>query len=122
MNYHHQHHSHPHHQDISQPDYGTGQKKLSTYVMGVVICAVLTLIAFWVVIAMPFSRVITFSIIYAAAIIQFFIQVIYFLRLNTQTEQGQMNVMAFIFTGVILLSIVVGSLWIMWNLGYNMVH
>lgn len=110
------------HHDVKQPDYGTGQKKLSMYVIGLIVCTLLTLIAFWVVVSNQLDKLETFTIIYLAACIQFLTQVICFLRLNTQTEQGRINVMAFVFTGVILFSIVIGSLWIMWNLNYNMMH
>ncbi len=106
---------------LDQPDYGTGQKKLNIYIFGLITCAVLTLFSFWVVITKRFSGW-EFAIIYLLACIQFLVQVICFLRLNIQTHQGRINVMTFLFTGIILLVIVTGSLWIMWNLGYNMMH
>lgn len=109
-----------HHHDVMQPDYGTGQKKLGIYVFGVALCAVLTVIAFWAVMSGSLPRGQTFAVIYALACIQFIVQVICFLRLNTQTEQGRMNVMTLLFTGVILVTIIAGSLWIMANVNYNM--
>ena len=108
--------------DVGQTDYGTGQKKLSIYIIGVVSCSILTLISFWAVMYGTFTKGQTFAIIYSAACIQFVVQLICFLRLNTQTEQGQTNVLSLIFTIVILISIILGSLWIMANLGYNMMH
>lgn len=108
--------------DMSQPDYGTGQKKLGMYLFGFVSCSVLTLISFWAVMSERFTKWEVVTIIFAAALIQFFVQVICFLRLNTQTEQGRINVMSLIFTGVILISVVAGSLWIMWNLAFYMAH
>lgn len=110
------------HHDVSQPDFGTGQKKLGIYVAGVISCAILTLVAFWAVMYGQFSRAQTFTIIYTAACIQFFVQLICFLRLNTETAQGRTNVMSLVFTGVILLSVIVGSLWIMYNLNYYMMN
>jgi cytochrome o ubiquinol oxidase subunit IV len=110
------------HHDIVQSDYGTGQKKLGLYLIGVISCAVLTLIAFWAVMYDMFSKVEVIIIIFSAACIQFLVQVICFLRLTTQTPQGLTNIMTFLFTGVILLSIVIGSLWIMWNLNYYTTH
>lgn len=107
---------------IKQADFGTGQKKLSTYIIGTILCVALTLIAFWAVMDSRLERWQLFVIIYAAAVIQFFVQLVCFLRLNTQTEQGQINVMSLIFTGVILICIILGSLWIMWNLNYNMLN
>jgi len=105
-----------------QPDFGTGQKKLGIYLIGVFSCALLTLIAFWVVMSNTLEKWEVFTIIYSAAFIQFFIQLICFLRLNIQTEQGRNNMMTLVFTGVILTTIILGSLWIMWSLNYNMVH
>jgi len=111
-----------HHHEIKPSDYGTGEKKLGIYLVGLIACIVLTLIAFATVMTNQFSRWQIFTIIYSAAIIQFFVQVICFLRLNTETEQGKINVMSIIFTFIILFSIVVGSLWIMWNVNYYMMY
>lgn len=108
------------HHDTHQPDYGTGQKTLGVYLAGVVGCTVLTLISFWIVMTGGFTKVQIFTTIYVSAVIQFFVQVICFLRLNTQTEQSRMNVMSLVFTGVILVTIIIGTLWIMHNLQYNM--
>ena len=105
-----------------EPDFGTGKKKLSTYSIGFVLCVILTLIPFGAVMHQEISNKLTFAIVYISAILQFFVQVNCFLRLNTQTEQGKMNVMSFIFAIIILLVVVFGSLWIMWNLNYNMMH
>lgn len=102
------------------PDYGSGQKKLSIYLVGLVCCLLLTFLSFWIVMANQFSKLTMFSVIYASAIIQFLVQVICFLRLNTQTEQARTNVLSLLFTIVILISIIIGSLWIMNNLNFNM--
>lgn len=106
----------------TQPDYGTGQKKLGVYLIGLAGCIILTLVAFGAVMFNVFTKWQVFAIIYAAACIQFLVQVVCFLRLNTETEQGRTNVMSIIFTFIILISIVAGSLWIMWNVNYNMIN
>lgn len=110
------------HSHLHQPDYGTGQKKLSIYLIGLIICTVLTIIAFGVVMVDRFSKFEMLTIIYAAAIIQFFAQVICFLRLNVQTEQSRINVMSILFTIVILVTVIIGSLWIMKNVNYYMLN
>ncbi len=107
---------------MDQPDYGTGQKKLSIYLFGVASCVILTVIAFGMVMAKQFTRMEIFTVIYSAAIVQFFVQVICFLRLNTQTPRAKVNVLSIVLTMVILLTIVVGTVWIMWNLNYYMMH
>jgi len=109
-------------QQSKQPDFGTGRKKLGIYVAGLIACIVLTLAAFGTVMSDKFHRQEVLTIIFGAACLQFFVQLLCFLRLNTQTEQGKINVMSFVFTGVILVTIVIGSLWIMWNCNYYMSH
>ena len=107
---------------MGHADYGTGDKKLGVYVKGLIACSILTLISFWAVMMGDLTKLQTFIVIYASAFVQFLVQLVCFLRLNTQTEQGKNNVMTLIFTVVILISIIVGSLWIMWNLDFYMVH
>jgi cytochrome o ubiquinol oxidase operon protein cyoD len=106
------------HHDADPVDYGTGQKKLGIYVSGIISCTILTLISFWAVMSGKLSKWEMFIVIFASACIQFLVQVVSFLRLNTQTEQGKTNVLALIFTGIILICIIIGSLWIMGNLSF----
>ncbi|MDA8561867.1 cytochrome o ubiquinol oxidase subunit IV [Gammaproteobacteria bacterium] len=108
------------HQKTSQPDFGTGQKKLGVYLLGFVACSILTLISFWSVMSDRFSKFEVIAIIYTAAFIQLITQVVCFLRLNAATEQGKTNLMSLIFTVVILLCVFIGSIWIMINLNFNM--
>ncbi len=110
------------HHGMNESDYGTGQKKLGMYLVGFISCSILTLFSFWSVMSQRFSKLEVLVLIFSSACIQFLVQVIFFLRLTTQTEQGRTNIMAFLFTGVILTSIILGSLWIMWNLNYYMMH
>jgi cytochrome o ubiquinol oxidase operon protein cyoD len=110
------------HHEVVETDYGTGQKKLGIYILGIVLCTLLTLLAFGVVMMHQLPRWQMFTIIYGAACVQCFVQLVCFLRLNTQTEQARTNVLSLLFTAVILITIIVGSLWIMFNLDYNMMH
>ena len=107
---------------MNEPDYGTGQKKLNLYLFGFISCSLLTLLSFWSVMSQRFSKLEVLALIFSSACIQFLVQVIFFLRLTTQTPQGRTNIMTLLFTGVILTSIICGSLWIMWNLNYYMMH
>lgn len=106
----------------TEPDYGTDEKRLSIYMFGFIICLLLTLFSFWLVDNSSINRLDKFFILYSSAFIQFIVQLICFLRLNTKTEQSKLNVISLVFTGVILISIIIGTLWIMWNLNYNMMH
>ncbi len=102
------------------PDYGAGRKKLGMYLLGTSLCTILTLVAFGLVIYPSFSTGTSFLLIYLAALSQFLVQVFCFLRLTTETEQGVNNILSFIFTIVILIAVIAGSCWIMWNLNYYM--
>tara|TARA_B100000989_G_scaffold290850_1_gene264507 strand:+ start:9378 stop:9698 length:321 start_codon:yes stop_codon:yes gene_type:complete len=105
-----------------QPDYGTGEKKLSVYIFGLFLCVVLTLIPFGAVMYPDLSDAKTFIVIMVSATLQFLVQVVCFLRLNYSTEQAKMNVMSFILSIFILFVVVAGSLWIMYTLNYRMMH
>ncbi len=63
---------------------------------------------------------ITFAII-ILAISQLLVQSYCFLRLNTRSE-NTWNTMPFLFTIFIIAVLVGGSVWIMYNLNYNMFH
>lgn len=105
------------------PDYGTGEKNLKVYVTGIILCIILTLIPFLTVMhGTDLTRVTKFTVIFTSAILQFLVQVICFLRLNGKTQQGIVNIMSFVFTIVVLVVIIGGSLWIMYHLNYNMMH
>jgi cytochrome o ubiquinol oxidase subunit IV len=123
--------SHSHH---VEPDYGTGKKTLSIYIIGLVLCVVLTLIPFLVVYAykLPVNSTSWIShlfsgreqwsetfitwVIAISAFLQFIVQVASFLRLNTGTQQGRVNIYSFIFAIIILVVLVGGTMWIMYTL------
>lgn len=107
---------------MNEPDFGAGKKNLSMYLIGLISCVVLTLIAFGAVLCPRLTHLEIYLIILASACVQFIVQVLFFLRLTTSTPQGKTNVMTLVFTGMILVSILIGSLWIMWNLNYYMAH
>jgi len=59
------------------------------------------------------------AVVIVTAVIQVLVHLYYFLHLSTSTDQ-RWNLVAIIFSAVIILIVVVGSIWIMWNLNYNM--
>ena len=107
---------------LSEEIYGAGKKRLSVYILGMILCIFLTLVSFVTVIYLTISVTATLAIIFISALIQFIIQVVCFLRLNAKTEQSRINLMSFIFTMIILSVLIGGSLWIMWSLHYRMTH
>ena len=105
---------------ITASDLGMGKKTLPIYTFGIILCVILTLIPFYMVEHETISRAVRLSVLFTSAIIQFFVQVVCFLRLSFRTEQGQLNVFSFVFSIFVLAVIVGGSMWIMWHLNQNM--
>ena len=106
---------------IADADYGMGQKTLKLYLIGFILSLVLTVIPLIIVMKHSLHGAAIYLALVACALSQFFVQVICFLRLNA-SKQGKWNLMSFLFTIFIIAVIVGGSLWIMYNLNYNMMH
>ena len=81
---------------------------------------ILTFIPFWLVMmGVVGSTSGTAVAIFACAMVQIVVQVIYFLHLNTRSEGGW-TLIAFIFTVVIVGITIGGSIWVMYHLNTNM--
>ncbi len=61
----------------------------------------------------------TLAVVVICAVVQVIVHLVYFLHLDSKSEDGW-NLVAIVFSAIIILIVVVGSLWIMWNLNYNM--
>jgi cytochrome o ubiquinol oxidase operon protein cyoD len=90
------------------------------YIIGFVLSVVLTAVPFWLVMtgALP-GMVATALIIFALALVQILVHVVFFLHLDTRSEGGW-TLIAFIFTAVIVVIAIAGSIWIMYHLNTNM--
>ena len=110
-----------HHQATSINTYGMGKKTLKSYMIGLLLSLLFTFCSFGIVTRHTLSTMSIFIVLAILAVLQLIAQVIFFLRMNA-TEEGRWNLMPFLFTIVIVAVIAGGSLWIMYNLNYNMVH
>ena len=90
-----------------------------TYVIGFLLSVVLTAIPFWLVMTGTLDPTTKTVLITVAAIVQIFVHTVCFLHVNTRAEGGW-TLMAYIFTAVIVLIVIAGSLWIMFHLNSNM--
>ncbi len=108
-------------QAIEDIDYGIGKKTLQSYVVGFFLALILTLIAFAIVMNKIFTGQTVYVVLAALAILQLLVQSYCFLRLNARSE-SQWSTMPFLFTIFIIAVLVSGSIWIMYNLNYNMFH
>lgn len=94
---------------------------IGTYVTGYILSLIATLSAYWLVVGTNFPKNVVLGIIASLAIAQFVVQVIFFLHLGH--EKGRRwKLVAFSFMLVVVLIVVVGSIWIMDNLNYNMLN
>ncbi len=98
-----------------------GRKTLGAYLTGLVLSLLFTLLAFAIVGWHWFDARGMYIAVSLLAILQLIAQVTYFLRLNGSRE-GQWNLLPFLFTIVIIVVILAGSLWIMYNLNFFMDH
>jgi cytochrome o ubiquinol oxidase subunit IV len=97
-----------------------GHGTLRDYTIGFLLSAVLTAIPFWLVMSGGVgSSGMTALVILAFAAVQIVVQMVYFLHMNTKSEQGW-SILALIFTLVLVLIMLAGSLWVMYHLNTNM--
>jgi cytochrome o ubiquinol oxidase operon protein cyoD len=90
------------------------------YLIGFGLSVVLTAIPFWLVMTGKLgSPVLTGYAIMAFALVQVVVHVIYFLHLNPKAEAGW-TFMAMIFTIVVVVITLIGSLWVMYHMNVNM--
>jgi cytochrome o ubiquinol oxidase operon protein cyoD len=93
---------------------------LSTYLLGFVLSVVLTAVPFWLVMSGELgNKQITALVIMGFAVVQIVVHMIYFLHMNTASENGW-TMMALIFTIVMVVIALSGSLWVMHHLTTNM--
>jgi cytochrome o ubiquinol oxidase operon protein cyoD len=71
------------------------------------------------VMAGGFGRGVLVTVIAITAVAQVIVQLVYFLHMNTSSEQ-RWNLIAFIYTILCIAVLLVGSVWVMNYLHYNM--
>jgi cytochrome o ubiquinol oxidase subunit IV len=97
-----------------------GEITLSGYLIGFFLSVFLTAVPFWLVMSEALGdKQITALVIMAFAAVQIVVHMIYFLHMNT-TSEGGWTVMALIFTIVMVVIALTGSLWVMHHLNVNM--
>jgi cytochrome o ubiquinol oxidase operon protein cyoD len=99
------------HDDALHANHGS----LRGYLTGFVLAAVLTVIAFWLVMGDVFaSRELTIFAVLGLAVVQIIVHMIFFLHLNTRSEQGW-NMLALIFTAVLVIIVLGASIWVVYT-------
>ena len=106
---------HDDHQHGDDHDHGS----FKTYMIGFLLSVVLTAIPFWLVMSEALAPQTTGLIITAFAVVQIVVHMVFFLHMNHKSEGGW-NMLALIFTIVIVVIAVAGSVWVMYHLNVNM--
>ena len=112
--------THAAHADGHHHGDGHAHSTFSGYMLGFVLSVVLTATPFWLVMSgtLP-SKQITALVIMAFAVVQIVVHMIYFLHMSPKSENGW-SMMALIFTIVMVVIALSGSLWVMNHLNSNM--
>ncbi|MDR5873313.1 cytochrome o ubiquinol oxidase subunit IV [Halomonas sp. CUBES01] len=100
-------------------DSPTAHGSVKSYVTGLILSIVLTIIPFAAVMSGALSMNVTVWTIVITAVAQILVQLVMFMHMDTKQEEGW-NFMSFVFTLIILGLVVGGSLWIMHHLHLNL--
>ncbi len=112
----HDDHGHGEHHDDGPVSHST----FKGYMTGFVLAVILTAIPFWIVMAKVFDKPNTTAlVILAFAVVQIVVHMIYFLHMDAKSEGGW-NMLALIFTLVVVVITLAGSLWVMYHMNTNM--
>ncbi|HQS10534.1 MAG: cytochrome o ubiquinol oxidase subunit IV [Rhizobiales bacterium 24-66-13] len=117
-----------HHEPGAAADHGHGADhqddhahgSLRSYGIGFGLSVILTAIPFWLVMTGTLgNNQLTAIVITAFAAVQIVVHMIFFLHMNTRVEGGW-SMMALMFTIIIVVIALSGSLWVMYHLNANM--
>jgi len=90
-----------------------------SYMIGFVLAAVLTAVPFGLVMSGSLPNGTAGPVCMVFAAVQVVVHLIYFLHMNSKSSRSW-NGAAFVFTLIILLILMVGTLWVMHNMNLNM--
>jgi cytochrome o ubiquinol oxidase operon protein cyoD len=107
------HHGHSHGHEAAHGSF-------KSYMIGFVLSVILTAIPFWLVMGDVFdSKAVTAAWIMGLGAVQIVVHMIFFLHMNPRSEGGW-TMMALIFTILLVVIALSGSLWVMHHLNANM--
>jgi len=97
------------------------QLSLPKYIVGFAASVLLTMAAYLMVTRSSWSHGVVIGVISGLAVVQFVVQLVFFLHIGDEREPRWKQVVLWFMLGVVVL-VVVGSLWIMNNLNSRMDH
>lgn len=120
-------HAHDHAHGHGHDDHGHGHHghdtgshgSLKDYTIGFILSVILTAIPFWLVMAKVLPPSYTGIVLLAFAGVQVIVHMIYFLHMTSKAEHGW-SMMSTIFTVIVLVIMLAGSIWVMYHMNANM--
>jgi len=113
-------HNHAHGHDAPGHEGGHAPSTFKGYMTGFILSVILTVIPFWLVMGNIIeSPATTGLVILLIGAMQMVVHMIYFLHMNFRSEGGW-TMLALIFTVVIVVIAMAGSLWVMYHMNTNM--
>ena len=99
---------------------GAAHGSLRGYLIGFFLSVILTAIPFWMVMTGAIdNKQATAIIIMAFAVVQIVVHMVFFLHM-TPASEGGWSMLALIFTVILVVIVLSGSLWVMYHLNANM--
>lgn len=93
---------------------------MGSYMIGFGLSVLLTAIPFWLVMSGVLGNAqATGIVIMGFAVVQILVHMVFFLHMNTRAEGGW-SMMALIFTVVLVVITLSGSMWVMYHMNHNM--
>ncbi|MBS9826671.1 cytochrome o ubiquinol oxidase subunit IV [Vibrio alginolyticus] len=92
----------------------------SDYMKGFIASLILTVIPFYFVWTKSLPDTMTYAILFGCALVQIFVHFKYFLHMETKTSDGRWNLVSLMFTAIVVLILIAGSVWIIYNMNVNM--
>jgi cytochrome o ubiquinol oxidase subunit IV len=112
----HSHHNENHEHDAMHADHGS----FKSYVTGFILAVILTAIPFALVMGNVFDKSSTTGLILLGlAAVQIIVHMVYFLHMNTRSEGGW-SMLALVFTVMLVVIMMSGSIWVMYHMNHNM--
>ncbi|MDF2940571.1 MAG: cyoD [Gammaproteobacteria bacterium] len=100
----------------------SGKKLITSYIIGFVLSVILVLAAYHIATTQMFTGETLYFVLAGLGLLVVLVQAIFFIRLNAKSQDDKWNLITFIFTIIVIMIVVIGSLWIMYNLNYYMVN
>jgi cytochrome o ubiquinol oxidase operon protein cyoD len=102
---------------VIDEQFESSKRAMRSYSTGFVLSIILTLIPYYLVTHSSTPHLVPFVVLFG--VLQLFVQVIFFLHLHP-ASRPRWNLIVLLYTTLIVLFLVIGSLWVMYHLTMNM--